>query len=90
MFWTNDNCFVKPKSTPSVQALITYKKISPKAMPRGKETNIQTQLREKSILEWQTSEEKGRSQIRHQGPEHSICPYIWKELFQVVLRHLLF
>ena len=66
------------------------KKISPKAKPRGKETNIQTQLREKSILEWQTSEEKGRSQIRHPGPEHSICPYIWKELFQVVLRHRLF
>ena len=59
-------------------------------MPRGKGTNIQTQLREKSILEWQTSEEKGRSQIRHPGPEHSTYPYIWKELIQVVLRHLLF
>ena len=60
------------------------KTISPKAKPQGKETNIQRLLREKLILGWQTSEEKGRSQIRRPEPEHSICPYIWKELFQAV------
>ena len=36
MFWTNDKCFVKPKSTPSVQPLITYGKNLTKSNATGK------------------------------------------------------